>query len=204
VTTTTSRLDTERESEPQESAARERSIDDIQIAEMIKTQYSGLLNLVRRKLKNRELAFDLINDAIVITLEHAKLGRLKQLESIGGYIFKVSMNLLRNHERSSNNRSDLRVNSAVMDVLAEYDSDGVEAAQIRHRTQRLIELLSSARDREIIKRFYLDEEDKQLICDELGLTPLQFTQVMSRARKRMKQIFDSQGFKRGDFFSLLL
>jgi RNA polymerase sigma-70 factor (ECF subfamily) len=188
----------------QESVAEELSIGTQQIAELIKTQYSGLLSLVRRKLKDRELAADLINDAIVITLEHAQLGRLTQLESIGGYVFKVCMNLLRNHERSSGNRSDLRADDAVMDTLAEYDTDTIEATQIQHCTLRLIESLSSTRDREVIKRFYLDEHDKQTICDELGLTPLQFTQVMSRARQRMKQIFESQGFKRGDFLSLIL
>jgi RNA polymerase sigma-70 factor (ECF subfamily) len=91
-----------------------------------------------------------------------------------------------------------------MEALAEYDTDGVEAIQIRQRTQQLIESLPSPRDRDVIKRFYLDEEDKEVICGKLGLTPLQFTQVMSRARQRMKQLFDSQGLKRGDFFSLVL
>jgi RNA polymerase sigma-70 factor (ECF subfamily) len=175
-----------------------------QISELIKKQYSGLLNLVRRKLKDREIASDLVNAAIVLTLEHARLGRLKNIESIGGYVFKISMNLLRNYERNIDNRFDLRVDGGVMESLAKYDSDNVEVDQIRLKAQQLIESLSSPRDRQVIKRFYLDEHDKQHICDDLGLTPLQFTQVMSRARQRMKQIFESQGLKRADFFSVLL
>jgi len=186
--------------EVREPKAPYHSVDHAQIAELIKSQYGGLLNLVRRKLKDRELANDLVNEAIAITLEHARRGRLTQLENIGGYVFKVSMNLLRNYRRNIDNRQDLRSNLDVLETLALYEHDELEAAQIRQKAQRLIESLTSSRDREVVKRFYLDEEDKQVICDDLGLTPLQFTQVMSRARQRMKAIFDSEGFKRGDFF----
>jgi RNA polymerase sigma-70 factor (ECF subfamily) len=188
----------------EEPVASNHTVDHAKIRALLTNHYAGLLSLVRSKLNDRELAADLINEAIVITLEHAQLGRLLQLESIGGYVFKVSMNLLRNHERSIGNRSDLRLDSSVMDSLPEYDSDDIEAAQIRNRTLQVIESLTSTRDRKVIKRFYLDEQDKEVICEELGLTPLQFTQVMSRARQRMKQLFDSQGLKRGDFFSLIL
>jgi RNA polymerase sigma-70 factor (ECF subfamily) len=187
-----------------QSPARTDVLEHAQISDLIRKQYGGLQRLVRGKLKSRELASDLVNEAIVITLEHARLNRLTSIESIGGYVFKVSMNLLRNHERNTDNRFDLRVDGGVMESLAKYDSDNVEADQIRHKTQQLIESLASSRDREVIKRFYLDEDDKQLICDELGLTPLQFTKVMSRARQRMKQIFESQGLKRTDYFSVLL
>jgi hypothetical protein len=56
----------------------------------------------------------------------------------------------------------------------------------------------------VIKRFYVDESDKATICKELGLTPLQFTQVISRARQRMKLLFAARGLKHGDLLSLLL
>jgi RNA polymerase sigma-70 factor, ECF subfamily len=179
-------------------------MDHAQLTELIKKQYGGILSLVRRKLNDRELASDLVNDAIAITLEHAQQGRLKQLTSIGGYIFKVSMNLLRNHQRNSDNRADLRADVDALNTLAEHYGDVVEATQLRRRAQRLVESLSSPRDREVIKRFYLDEQEKESICKDLSLTPLQFTQIVSRARQRMKQAFDAQGFERADYLSLTL
>ena len=180
------------------------AINHEQIAELVRQQYGGLLSLVRRKLKDRELASELVNEAIAITLEHSRLGRLTELQSIGGYVFRVSMNLLRNHQRNVDNRLDLRADVATLDALVEYESDNLQAAEIRQQARRVIESLASPRDREVIKRFYLAEDDKQVICQELGLTPLQFTQIMSRARQRMKQIFDTQGLKAGDLFSLLV
>jgi len=137
-------------------------------------------------------------------LEHARLGRLLKPESAAGYVFKVSMNLLLNYQRHTDNRADLRADIDVLDSIAAHDADGAEIAQIRSMTKLAIESLPSLRDREVIRRFYLKEEDKQAICDELGLTALQFTQVMSRARQRMKQVFESQGLKSGDFLSAAL
>jgi len=192
------------DSDAKEPTSSSHCVDHAQLAALIETQYGGLLSLARRKLKDRELADDLINDAIVITLEHARLGRLTQIDSVGGYVFMVSMNLLRNYRRNIDNRHDLRADVEALDTLAVRDSDAIEAAQIKQKAKRVIESLASARDREVVKRFYLDEVDKQVICNELNLTPLQFTQVMSRARQRMKQTFDSLGFKRGDFFSVSL
>jgi hypothetical protein len=60
--------------------------------------------------------------------------------------------------------------------------------------------LSSPRDREIVKRFYLDEEDKQTICDDLRLSSLQFNQVIARARQRMKQQMEAKGLVPGFLF----
>jgi RNA polymerase sigma-70 factor (ECF subfamily) len=186
------------------SANSEVTIEQKQIAELVQAQYSGLLSLMHRKLKDRELAAEILNEGIVVTLEHARLGRLTHKEQIGGYVFRVCMNLLRNIQRTVANRPDLRINIECLDILTRNDTDGIESEQIRRKAQQLIESLSSARDREVVKRFYLDEEDKESICEALSLTPLQFNLVLSRARQRMKLIFETQGHKRIDFLSLLL
>ena len=68
----------------------------------------------------------------------------------------------------------------------------------------LIESLPTARDREIVKRFYLDEDEKDVICRDLGLSALHFDKVIFRARQRMKALLEARGFKRSDFFSVLL
>jgi RNA polymerase sigma-70 factor (ECF subfamily) len=203
VTSITHHPDASERNSEREAAQLDVGINHSKVAELIRIHYSGLLTLVSRKLKNREFAADLVNEAIVITLEQVRVGRLSQSERIAGYVFKVSMNLLRNHARNIDNRHDLRSNIDMLETLATQDSDDIESTQIRRKAQQVIEALSSARDREVVKRFYLDEEDKEAICDALGLTPLQFTQVMSRARQRMKSIFESQGLKRSDLLSLL-
>ena len=64
--------------------------------------------------------------------------------------------------------------------------------------------LPTVRDREIIKRFYLDEEDKAEICRSMGLSPLHFDRVMFRARQRVRVLLETKGFDKSDFLIALL
>lgn len=46
----------------------------------------------------------------------------------------------------------------------------------------------SARDREILTRFYLHEQTQQQICDEMNLTETQFRLLKSRAKARFGEL----------------
>ena len=49
------------------------------------------------------------------------------------------------------------------------------------------------RDREILTRYYVADQDKKTICDALQLQPDQFDKLISRARKRFKEAFQARG-----------
>ncbi len=54
----------------------------------------------------------------------------------------------------------------------------------------------------MLKRFYLEDHDKEVICQELNLTEAAFNQALSRARKRFKQILEERGFSKRDLLNL--
>jgi RNA polymerase sigma-70 factor (ECF subfamily) len=54
--------------------------------------------------------------------------------------------------------------------------------------------LPMARDREVLLRFYINEEPKESICRSLDLSDLQFNQVLWRARQRFGEILRKHGF----------
>jgi RNA polymerase sigma-70 factor (ECF subfamily) len=56
--------------------------------------------------------------------------------------------------------------------------------------RRLIGELETDRDRQILLRFYVGEEDKGRICADLGLDSLHFNRVLHRARFRFKQLVE--------------
>jgi RNA polymerase sigma-70 factor (ECF subfamily) len=58
------------------------------------------------------------------------------------------------------------------------------------------------RDRLMLKRFYLEDHDKEVICQELELTEAAFNQALSRARKRFRQILEERGFSKRDLLNL--
>jgi RNA polymerase sigma-70 factor (ECF subfamily) len=48
--------------------------------------------------------------------------------------------------------------------------------------------MRSKRDRTLLMRFYIDEEEKEKICLELNLSSLHFNRVIFRARRRFKEL----------------
>jgi RNA polymerase sigma-70 factor (ECF subfamily) len=59
--------------------------------------------------------------------------------------------------------------------------------------------LPTARDRQLILRFYLGEEDKARLCADLGIESVHFKRVLFRARQRFKELLER--FNKGRFAS---
>jgi RNA polymerase sigma-70 factor (ECF subfamily) len=176
------------------------------VAALIEKQYSGLLSLLRRKLRDDQLAQDALNQALVTSLEHLQAGRVSDPSLIGGYVFKVAMNQMRNHRRKMEERSERRADPSAVDTLPDLHVSadcGIEPKMAAH-ARSLIGSLPTVRDREIVKRFYLDEEEKAAICRDLGLSALHFDKVIFRARQRMRALLEAKGLRGPDFFSALL
>jgi RNA polymerase sigma-70 factor, ECF subfamily len=174
------------------------------VERLIGQHYPGLVLLFRRKVGNPQLADDLINQAVATALEHLQAGRVAEPSLIAGYIFRVAMNHLRNHRRMAGERPEHRKNPDVIESLEGETEDEEAEPQVHQQVRRIVEELTMARDREVVKRFYLDEQEKDHICSELGLAPLHFDKVIFRARKRMRELLEEKGFKKSDFFGMLL
>ncbi len=53
----------------------------------------------------------------------------------------------------------------------------------------------------MLKRFYLEDHDKEVICQEMHLSEAAFNQALSRARRRFRQILEERGFTKRDLLS---
>jgi RNA polymerase sigma-70 factor, ECF subfamily len=188
------------------AASRSSSLDRDAAGALIQKHFPGLLCLLRRKLRNDELANDVLGQAVLTALEHLAAGRIKAPELIAGYIFRVALNLARNHGRKFEERRDRRVDPACLDELISSSFAPAEAfeSKVAECVRAAIEELSSARDRMIVRRFYLEEEDKEVICRDLGISSLHFDKVNFRARARMKTLLTARGLKPADALPVLL
>jgi RNA polymerase sigma-70 factor (ECF subfamily) len=174
------------------------------IEALVAREYPGLRLLLTRRTGDAHVAADLLNDAICTTWEKWAAGRIAEPRQIVGYIFQVALNLLRNHKRLVSERPEKRVDVMTCEGLtSSTPNDEAIEAHIAARVKELIRSMGSARDRTILVRFYLDEQDRESICRELHITPEQFAKVLHRARTRLRTLLESDGLKRSDFFSVL-
>ena len=187
------------------TATGPHGMDRAAVEALIARHYTGLKLLIQRRVGDAEVAADILNQAACTAWEKWQSGQVRRPEEIGGYIFQVAMNLLRNRRRKVDERADRRVDS---EVLGQLPSDAAATdpwveKKIAARVKRVLQELNSPRDREILVRFYLQEEEKDAICRDLALAPDQFDKVLHRARARLKELLEASGLRRADFFMCL-
>ena len=165
--------------------------------------YPGLRALIMRRVHDPQLAADILQDAAVTTLEKLRAGEIAQPSSIGGYLYRVALNHLRNYRRKDrsaiSSSADLE---SVPDHTESPDTAEIDRAQWAHAARQMLDDLPTARDRDVLIRFYLNDESKEDICAALGLSDEHFNRVIFRARNRFRTLLERRGYTKLDLLSL--
>jgi RNA polymerase sigma-70 factor, ECF subfamily len=168
-------------------------------------EFPGLRALILRVVNDREVAADILQDAAVTTLEKLRSGEIARPENLGGYLYRVALNHLRNYLRKD--RRSLSSAEGLNELLDTVDDPGWACADRPHwasAVRRMLEEMPIVRDREILIRFYLYDEPKEHICRVLRLAPSHFNRVIFRARNRFREILERGGFRKADWLALLV
>ncbi len=170
---------------------RIRSGDPNADRELVERFGRGLMILLRRSSRNRGDADDLYQETFRVALEKIRRGGLREPEKLAGFLAGIARNLVIEHYRRSSARPVESDDRAARD-LADTATGPLEKLLRLERVEivrRVLSELDSERDRQILFRFYLAEEDKRLICADLGLSSLHFNRVLFRARQRFRELF---------------
>jgi RNA polymerase sigma-70 factor (ECF subfamily) len=165
---------------------------------------SGLKAQLTRVTRDADVAEDLLQDAIVTALRKLRSGEIEHRSQLDGYVYRVALNHFRNYRRKDKSSvSDADSAAALEDTAAEIRPTlAIQTEQWAAVVRRLLRELSSPRDREVLVRFYLKEEERGALCRSLGLTDLQFNRVIFRARERFRELLENKGFGKSDLLSL--
>ncbi len=167
------------------------------IGRLIEKEYVGLRLLICRRTGDPQVAADILNDALCIAWERWCAGQIARPELICGYVFQVAINLLHNRSRSVADRADRRADIEHIDTF-HFTTDSTNReieASMAARVRSFLSEMSSPRDRTVLVRFYLNEDDKSAICTDMGLSTLQFDKILHRARGRLRRLFESAGIR---------
>ena len=156
----------------------------------------GLCAYLRRLGCPPELAEDLHQETFRIVLERLRARGLEEPERLAGFLRGTARNLYLDERRKRARRrteSDEDVIARVSDPRS-GQLRRVLDAEAATLVRRLIGELDVARDRQVLYRFYIAEDRKEVICRELGLSSQHFSRVLFRARQRFKELLE--GFEK--------
>lgn len=177
-------------------AAKLAALTPAQVLAILAPHLAGLKAYLRRATRDPALADDLLQDAIVTALEKARAGEIADYDRLAGFVYRTALNHWRNHRRRMQH---IAGGVDMVEELADSSataaaSESIQSAQWAKALRTLLAEMPSARDRELIVRFYLQQEDKAVVCEALGLTEIHFNRVAFRARERLRALLLERGF----------
>jgi RNA polymerase sigma-70 factor (ECF subfamily) len=159
-------------------------------AELFERYGRGVLYLLKRKTREPELALDLRQETFRIAIENLRAQGLQESERIGAYLRGIAVNLAIADARKTTRRATT-ADSEGIELLPDTDAGPAESVsrdQVRDAVRALLAELPVQRDREILLRYYLEDEDKESICAGLGIDSAHFNRVLFRAKQRFAEL----------------
>lgn len=174
-------------------------------SELIRQFEPGLRVLLRRRTGgDHGLLQDLVQETLLVVIQRLRGDGLEDPDKLAAFAAQTARNLaiasLRKTERQKTD-IDSAATERNPDTTRGVETivEDVEAAMA---VRALLRELPQARDRLMLKRFYLEDHDKDIICQEMQLSEAAFNQALSRARRRFRQILEERGFAKRDLLNL--
>lgn len=143
---------------------------------------------------------DKIHEIFVIIISAIQRGELREPDRLMGYVRTVARRQVAAHIGSVITKR--RGYTGIDEVMSVPDRrENVEERLLGEQKIRIMERILegiSNRDRELLTRFYLNEQPLEQICEEMGLTETQFRLMKSRAKARFTQMGKKKVVGRAD------
>jgi RNA polymerase sigma-70 factor (ECF subfamily) len=182
-----------------ELVARIRQGDRRAEDELVRRYQRGLIYLVKRRTGDPQLALDIAQETFRIAIEKLRVAPLEQVERVAGFLRGTALNLVSAENRKYARRATA-TDSDVVDAAPDHTAgpfENVSAEQVQRVVRMLLNELPVQRDREILIRTYLDDEDKSSICEALGVDSAHYNRVLFRAKQRFRELLMSAASQRG-------
>jgi RNA polymerase sigma-70 factor (ECF subfamily) len=166
----------------------------------------GVLYLLRRELRDSVLADDLCNETFRIVLERLRRQPLEDPARIDSYLGQTARNLVIAHRRKEERQRTLTGHQATLEATVAAGADPALILQSRSRAaaiRKVLEEIPLVRDREILVRVYLYDQEKEQVCRELGISAGHYKLVVHRARERFRVLVE-QRHARSDLYTFAL
>ncbi len=166
-----------------------KSDDASGMEELYKLFSKGMRYYLCRQLGPQDLD-DRVHDCFLIVVQAIRRGDLREPERLMGFVRTIVRRQIAGHidvaVQARKQLVDLETTHSVPDA----HEDPETVVMSREQEQLAFTVLKgiSRRDREILTRFYLQEQSQDTICREMQLTETQFRLLKSRAKARFGEL----------------
>ncbi|MBN8429148.1 MAG: sigma-70 family RNA polymerase sigma factor [Xanthomonadales bacterium] len=159
-------------------------------AELVRRYGRGLKLVLERRIKDPELVQDVFQETFQTVLLRLRQESIEQPDRLSAFIHRTALYLAVSHFRKESRRLPTADVVQLDQILDDSANPYLQLAreQLRCAVMQLLDELDVPRDRELLMRHYLQDQDKATLCADFLLSSDQFDKVLSRARHRLKQL----------------
>lgn len=151
----------------------------------------ALLLLLLNKTRNPDIAKDCCQQTLLIALEKIRAGKIVKPESLLSFLRNTATNVAKMHFRRERRYTSLNEEFFSTPTGTGNDAEhDIDSKTIRLMLNDFLDLLTVERDREILRRFYLRDEEKSIIRRDLEISAAHFDRVIYRAKCRLRRLLN--------------
>ena len=154
-----------------------------------------VLYILEKRCGDPDLARDICQETFMVLLEKFRGQMIDDPSKLAAYVQQTAVNILIASKRKDARRQTF-ADSDLIDTYVDGAGSPVndlEMMSIRKSVRDSILSLKNDRDKEILYRYYINEHDKDEICQHLDIDFRHFDKVISRARSRLREAIESSG-----------
>ena len=159
---------------------------------MVERYSRGLGYLLARRIGDDERARDLLQETFYIAIKKLREIKLENPARLAGYLRGIAIRVALNAGRRRSRDPvpiDIKAVAAIPDVEPRQ-FEIIAKDQTRSAVRELLDEMHVTRDRDLLIRLYVHDQDKEEICRALGLDSLHFNRVLYRAKGRFRELLE--------------
>ena len=159
-------------------------------ADFVERFQSGVFQIIISVVRNRTLAEDLSQDVLLTSIRKIRNGDLQHPDKLRSFVSSVARFHAIEQIRAIRRRGSTE-NLEAAEQLPDPSPNQLEELQVSEEFKEIRAVLDELipRYRELLLRFYVNDEPKDVICADLNLTSAQFDGVLHRARNRYRELY---------------
>jgi RNA polymerase sigma-70 factor (ECF subfamily) len=172
----------------------DRSAED----ELVQRYSRGVFFVISQSVSDTTVADDIYQESFRLVLEKVRAGEVREPERLSGFISSLTRNLVIEYFRRSS-RQQARLEADVDQRIPSPQPSQLDQLLRKEQgllARRVLEALPSDRDRKVLYRFYIADDEKEQICADLEVSSGHFNQILCRARERYKKLFEDMKSER--------
>ncbi|HEX5736210.1 MAG TPA: sigma-70 family RNA polymerase sigma factor [Blastocatellia bacterium] len=158
--------------------------------ELVLRYKDGVYQIIYQVTRNQPVTEDLCQETLMKALEKVRHGDVREPERLSGFICQMAKFIAIDYVRKM--RAAMRIEEiGAAEQVPDPSPDPSKQVLDKENAEAVRKVLSEMkvqRDKDILFRYYILEEEKDKICADLKLSRDQFSRVIFRALQRYKEL----------------